>query len=75
MDVRKNRGWEKCQRSSIGPTITRRGVIQNLVVLIDPRLNEHKIGHKRRDRAFEDRTVATNHILGEDLRFVELIDN
>lgn len=42
---------------------------------INPRLDAHKVGHKRRYRALQHRRIAPDHILLQNFRLVELVDN
>jgi hypothetical protein len=46
-----------------------------IALVVDPRVNIHEIGDKRRDLAFDDRGISTDHVLLDNFCFVELIDN
>lgn len=51
------------------------GRLQFGAQLIDPRLDAHEIRHERRNRALEHGRIAANHVLHQDVRSVELIDD
>lgn len=64
----------ECERE-MRTVIVVAGRLQFGAQLIDPRLDAHEIRHERRNRALEHDRIAANHVLHQDVRSVELIDD